>query len=262
MRQDYMFDQAAVSYDRDFTFSNIGKAQRQQVRDFFEKHFSSAGSLDVLEINCGTGEDALWLSSKGYHVTATDASAQMINICLSKRSTGNLHFRQCSFGELNSAFRERKFDLVFSNFGGLNCITAEELQKLSNDLSELLSANGKLFMVVMGDQCMMENLYFFAKGKKLWKRSSSVPLDVRVAGQSVRTYYYSPKILKKIFSGRFKLIDCKPVGLFVPPSYMEAFFLSHMPVFRFLKKMDRIFRYRSLSRFGDHYAVVLEKQSI
>ena len=38
----------------------------------------------VLEMNCGTGEDALWLVHRGVQVFATDVSPAMLQVAQSK----------------------------------------------------------------------------------------------------------------------------------------------------------------------------------
>ncbi len=260
MKQDCMFDQAALSYDKDFTFSTIGKAQRERVHRFFDRHFSTHDRLNILEINCGTGEDARWLGLKGHYVTATDASSEMITICRSKRKSGRSYFNQCSFQDLHRMFKGRKFDLIFSNFGGLNCISPIHLAELSSDLNELLTDQGKLFLVVMSDQCMMENLYFLAKRKRRWTRDPVHPVDVAVGNQVVRTYYYSPSLLKKSLYSKFRVIDSHPVGLFIPPSYLEHFMRSHPWLFRILNNLEKVFSHKVFSRYGDHYAMIFEKR--
>jgi len=50
------FDIAAMHYDENFTFSNIGKAQRQRVFDYLKPFLNSSKTLSILELNCGTGE--------------------------------------------------------------------------------------------------------------------------------------------------------------------------------------------------------------
>ena len=58
------FDREAASYDVDFTYTAVGKLQRKRVYHFLAKSLSEK-PLQVLEINCGTGEDATWLASRG-----------------------------------------------------------------------------------------------------------------------------------------------------------------------------------------------------
>jgi ubiquinone/menaquinone biosynthesis C-methylase UbiE len=66
------FDSIADQYDDIFTHSLIGRAQRDVVWDALKKTFRPGER--VLEINCGTGEDALFLSKMGVSVHACDAS--------------------------------------------------------------------------------------------------------------------------------------------------------------------------------------------
>ena len=75
-----IFDSSATTYDSDFTFSEIGKLQRNRVHVFLAKNILNQNKLSVLEINCGTGEDALWLAERGCDVIATDASSKMIEV--------------------------------------------------------------------------------------------------------------------------------------------------------------------------------------
>ena len=63
------FDVLADTYDEVFTRSLIGQAQRAQVWRVLEQAFSRGQR--VLEINCGTGEDALFLVRQGIAVVAS-----------------------------------------------------------------------------------------------------------------------------------------------------------------------------------------------
>ncbi len=36
--------------------------------------------LDILELNCGTGEDAVLFSEKGFNIVATDVSEEMLKV--------------------------------------------------------------------------------------------------------------------------------------------------------------------------------------
>src|ERR1700750_2212382 len=70
------FDRIAEDYDRRFTDSLIGRAQRDAVWKVLRKTFRRNDK--VLELNCGTGEDAIYLAGNGISVVALDASQQMI----------------------------------------------------------------------------------------------------------------------------------------------------------------------------------------
>ncbi len=80
-----VFDQMAPKYDEVFTNSMIGRAQRDVVWSVLTQIFRSGDH--ILELNCGTGEDALFLARNGISVTACDASEQMIQIASNRLRT-------------------------------------------------------------------------------------------------------------------------------------------------------------------------------
>src|SRR5258705_4602524 len=74
----HVFDHMAREYDNVFTNSMIGRAQRDAVWSVLTQVFQHGDH--ILELNCGTGEDALFLAGNGVSITACDASEQMIHI--------------------------------------------------------------------------------------------------------------------------------------------------------------------------------------
>src|SRR6185436_228039 len=227
------FDFVAKSYDTDFTFSNIGKLQRKRVYHFLEKTLPQNTRLEILEINCGTGEDALWLAGKGHHVISTDASEKMIEKAEAKLRSlksevrnQHLKFEAAAFDDLIKNYSNKEFDLIFSNFGGLNCMGDTQLKKLSADLSSLLKPNGKFIAVIMGRKCLWEQFYFLCKlnVKKAFRRLSKEGVNAPLASRIQKTFYYSPAELKKITQKEFSITMTKPIGITIPPSYLEPFF--------------------------------------
>lgn len=124
------FDAEAIHYDANFTHTNIGKAQRNMVYYHIKKYLDK--SLKILEINCGTGEDAIWLAKQNHQVTATDISENMINQAKSKGDYENLTFLKSDCLEVHQNFNQKEFNFLFSNFGGLNCLNADEIQSSKN----------------------------------------------------------------------------------------------------------------------------------
>jgi SAM-dependent methyltransferase len=76
------FDAAAATYDADFSERRLGRWLRQAVQAHLGALFAPGDR--VLELGCGTGEDALWLARRGVRVTATDASPAMLDITRGK----------------------------------------------------------------------------------------------------------------------------------------------------------------------------------
>jgi len=84
------FDDLAKDYDVGFTESAIGKMQRNRVWHFLGHRILSSEKSKILEVNCGTGVDAIWLADKGHEVLATDISPEMIERASSKFQPKNL----------------------------------------------------------------------------------------------------------------------------------------------------------------------------
>lgn len=257
------FDFIAKTYDTDFTNSAIGKLQRNKVWNFFTNETKNTKSKKVLEINCGTGNDALWLADKGFDVIATDISSEMIAIANSKNKIENhpnLHFEICGFNNLIHQYQQYQFDMVFSNFAGLNCLSKQELINLDKDLAILLKPKGQLIVVLLGKYCVVESLYFLFKfdWKKITRRKRKANAYLSENNYQ-ETWCYSYQELETIFSS-FKLIKKKPIGLFIPPSYFEKT-MKRWPVLLYLlQNLDSLFGgISNFSNFGDHYILHLEK---
>lgn len=270
------FDHIADQYDMDFTHSRIGQLQRKAVWDYldcFVEQYSNAlqenqgKSLKILELNCGTGEDALRFAQKEHQVLATDLSSKMVNVTNTKiiqnHLTDFVETLKIGIEDISPENVGQDYDLVFSNFGGLNCIQSDDLLNLSLELSKILKPKGHFIAVVMPNYCMMESLYFLAKfqGKKILRRSNPKGLPVNVEGQSVHTWYYSPQQFYKHFTEHFKNIAQKPIGLFVPPSYMEPYFRTKPKQLNALNTLDQsLNRFSTTARIADHFLIDLERK--
>lgn len=260
------FDIMAETYDADFTHTAIGQLQRKQVWQLLGPVLNSyAKPLKILEINCGTGEDAVELARTGHEVTATDSSAMMVEKARQKASVpgeSRIVFKVCRFDQLSQQLANQKFDLVISNFGGLNCIDKSELENLGSQLSALLNEHGKLFFVIMGSNCLWEIFYYMFKGRPATAfRRQRKFVRFRSGDAEIPVFYHSPARLKKIFHSHYHYCYSRPVGLFIPPSYLEKQFQARQNWLRSLTRMEMKFRgYPALSNLADHYCIVFEKK--
>ena len=79
----------------------------------------------ILELNAGTGTDAVQLAQRGYLVHATDIAPGMLNRLQEKveklRLQDRVTMEERSFLALEQV-QGGPFDAVFSDLGGLNCI--------------------------------------------------------------------------------------------------------------------------------------------
>ena len=262
---DNSFDPVADLYDETFSNTRIGKAQRDIVWKYLRK--KNLINKNILELNCGTGVDAIYLAQKN-RVTATDASEVMLGITEAKIYQDDLQSNcKTILWNLNDQFtgdKEEKYDLIFSNFGGLNCISPEALKNLSSELYSLLKPGGEMIFVVMGRKCLWESFYFLLKGKfrSIFRRRKKEALIALIGENSfIKTWYYSPKQLKRILETNFNFTLQKPVGFFIPPSYLESYFKQKKGFLRFLVRMERsISSVSILSNYADHYLMQLVKK--
>lgn len=257
------FDGEAASYDSSFTHSSIGRLQRTQVWNYLDQVLPELTGNEILELNCGTGEDAIYLGKKGYRVLATDISTRMLEVAKSKASIekggDNVSFHQLDLTRVDG-LNEKKFDLVFSNFGGLNCIDPKAVTKLVDDVSEVLKSNGRLIAVIMSKFCLWEFCYFtlkldVAKATRRIKKNSTTQLG----GDPFPVWYYTPEMIKRMTRSRFKVKQYRPIGFAIPPSYMNSAFEKRGSLLSKLEKVEHKMNHvQWLSNFSDHFLIDLQ----
>ena len=239
---DASFDKAAASYDDSFTHSAIGKMQRDIVWNYVDSITPGKIDLQILELNCGTGEDAIHFAKKGFNILATDISDEMLEITRRKVNYEKLNdkiiIKQLDLLKIDESGFEQKFDLIFSNFGGMNCISPADMNRLPAALSNLLKPDGRLIMILMPKYCLWEIKYFLLKlnFKNAFRRYSNNGTLVNLNGSELKTFYYNPGRIKKIFQKYFSAATVKPVGFFIPPSYLNNFFSTKSRTLNFLFK--------------------------
>lgn len=255
------FDAAATSYDETFTHSSIGKKQRARVYHWFEK-LKLDSSTKIFEINCGTGEDAAYFHQNGFTVWATDGSPKMVEAAKTK-AKGDYPVYQLDFKEVAKNVNLANSNLLFSNFGGLNCLNPNNLNAFIQDLSIVQQKGDRCVIVLMSKYCLMEGLYhlFSLRWSKLWRRNTKTGVEVNVNGEMINTFYYLPSELRKMFGKEYEVLLQKPVALFLPPSYLEPFFLKHPNLLNLLNVLEGIFGSLSFfAKYSDHYLIAVRKR--
>ena len=169
-----VFDQMAREYDNVFTRSMVGRAQRDVVWNVLTQAFQHGDH--VLELNCGTGEDAFFLARHAIAVTACDASSQMIQVASRRLRTeapdAPVQFKLLATERLRELRPTATFDGAFSNFSGLNCVS--DLKQAANDLASLLSTKAALVICLSTRFCLWEMIWFLLHGnvRKAFRRCS------------------------------------------------------------------------------------------
>ncbi|MEM1322317.1 MAG: class I SAM-dependent methyltransferase [Bacteroidota bacterium] len=261
------FDHIADGYDSDFTRSAVGRLQRQRVHRYLSELLDKHAVLSVLELNCGTGEDALWLAKRQCRVLATDVSEGMVRATQKKaRAEGYselIDARALPAENLSSLPNDGSFDLIFSNFGGLNCLAPEQLPILAQQAQRLLRPGGHFVGVIMSSFCWWESLYFLAKGqwRQAWRRRQRQAIQAPLAeGVSIATWYYSPRRFCSFFRPPLQVKHYHTVGFFLPPSYLDPAFKKIPLVLKGLNRMEEWSPNISLfAAASDHFLVHLTK---
>ena len=238
-----VFDRMAAEYDATWTTTPVGRAQRDQVWRIFDALFHSGER--VLDVGCGTGEDARHLMSRGVAVEGLDASPAMV---AAARSHG-VAAEVCRAEDLASV--AGPFDGALSNFGALNCVA--DLPAVARELARVLRPGGRVAICLMGRSCAWEMAYYAVRlqfGKALRRRR---PTEYR----GMKVYYPTTAAVRAAFAEGFILQAWQGVGLMVPPSYVK---LPGMVV-RALAACDRVLAGLPLLRaLADHRLFVLVKQ--
>ncbi len=217
----------------------------------------------ILELNSGTGIDAEFFAEKGFTVHCTDLSDGMIGQMKKKFSATNfsdrLIIQQCSFTELDK-IGNKKFDFIFSNFGGLNCIP--DLRESTKFFPSLLNKNGRVCLVILPPVCPWEMIQVFrGKIKFAFRRFSNQGTLANVEGVKFKTFYFSSKNVTNTLGPGFKILRLESLGLFTPSPQMEKIPKKFPGLTKLLNKTDeKISHLFPLNRIGDHIIITAEYQ--
>ncbi|MFO7538602.1 MAG: class I SAM-dependent methyltransferase [Chloroflexota bacterium] len=268
------FDAFAADYDAAFTHSPLGQLLRRRVWRVLADYFQAGQT--VLELACGTGEDAVWLAQRGVSVTATDGSAEMVKATAVKAQQNNLsdHITplQLSLQAIaeeriaycvlrNStqyAIRNTQYDGAFSNFGGLN--TLSEWRPLAAALARLVRPGGHLVLVPMGPVCPWEIGWYGLHGQ--WKtavRRWRQPATARIGHSLIPVWYPSARRLRQDFAPWFECVHVESLGLWLPPSTLAPWVERRPRLFAALNRLEDKTA-RLSPGWGDHYIMVLGRR--
>lgn len=256
------FDALAEGYDGAFTDTSVGRAQREIVQ--LEMNQSFRKGQRILEINCGTGVDAIHLALRGLRVVACDESPEMIRVArLRAKETGTekqIEFKVMKIESVSSLAQGEPFDGLLSNFGGLNCV--QDLAATAHDLALVLKPGAKALLNVFSRFCAWESFWYLLHGnsRKAFRRFRPEITAGLAKGVPVKIYYHSVRRFKQALSPYFQIKKRIGVGIAVPPSYLNSLANRFVPFLNFAKGLDRAVcglpMFRSVA---DHTLMVFER---
>ena len=264
-RRSQPFDAAARSYDADFSSTPLGRLQRERVWALLDRVLPPAGR--ILDLGCGTGEDARWLAQRGAErVVGCDASEAMLSEARRKLDTDGLGdrvgLRRFDLSRIAAEPMppEAPFDAAISNFGAVNCV--EDRRTLATTVARWLSPGAPFVVVVMGRVCLWEIVVHLARLQpgtafRRLRQGREVALP---GGGRVRVWYPTTGDLRREFEPHFELRRTIGVGGFLPPPYLDPLVRNRPRLLARLGRLEaRLGGRRPWSGLADHVALVFAR---
>ncbi len=257
------FDQVAARYDAESTYVDLSRWIRARVWERLALRFRPGDH--VLEIGCGTGEDAIWLARRGIQVTASDASPAMLAETQRKAEEAGLTpLIKTRLLDLADAaawdLPDGAYQGTYSNYGPLNCIG--DWSGLGATLARVVQPGGWLGFGVMGPVCLWEIAWHGLHGH--WRTASrrwSGRTIAHVGGIAFPVYYPTPGRLQRDLGSLFRRQVLLGLGVFLPPSDLYVGVGKHRRLTRLLTGLER----RTAARWpfpflADHYWIELQRR--
>jgi ubiquinone/menaquinone biosynthesis C-methylase UbiE len=257
------FNGQSVYFDDLYSTNVIIQYKRKRVRDHLLKFLKPGSS--ILELNAGTGDDAVFLAQQGHLVHATDISEGMQKKLAEKVATyglaGSVSHENCSFTALQTLKNRGPYDCIFSNFAGLNC--TGKLDQVLAGFETLLNPGAIVVLVILPRFCLWESLVIF-KGKfrtATRRFFSAQGRKANINGACFRCWYYSPGYLKSRMKEKYTLLEIEGLCTIVPPSYLENFPEKFPKIYSLLCNMEnRLRRKWPWKYIGDYYISSFKKK--
>ncbi len=257
------FSKQAPVFDKLYQTNTIISYKRKRVREHMES-FLQPGS-HILELNAGTGEDAIYFAGKGHHIHATDIAEAMLTLLDQKVKEQQLEkmitHEQCSFTNLDKLWLQGPYDHIFSNFAGLNC--TGRLGKVLSSFEWLLKPGGFATLVLLPRFCLWEFLLIFGgKFKTAFRRfTGRKGAKAKIEGEVFRCWYYNPSFVRRYLKDSFQVKALEGLCTIVPPSYIENFAEKHPRQYRYLEKKENKWKSKwPWKVMGDYYIITLQKK--
>lgn len=252
------FSLTAEKYDRFGEDHPNLTRMRQKVYDHVLR-WSPPGAR-ILELNAGSGTDAVALARRGFRVHATDIAPGMLKRLREKidgdGSGDRVTVQECSFLALDHV-RGGPFDAVFSNLGGLNC--TPDLRPVTQSLPGLLRPGGVVIWVLMPPICLWELAMAFTGNLRFaFRRLARGGTRAHLEGRYFRVHYFTPRQVIASFGPQFQPLAVEGISVLAPPAEIKELPKRHPRLYSTLCRLDdRLARRAPFSGWGDFFVVAL-----
>jgi ubiquinone/menaquinone biosynthesis C-methylase UbiE len=217
----------------------------------------------LLELNSGSGVDAVHLAQQGYRVHATDIAPGMLARLREKVERLGLQPRiavqECSFTRLDQV-HNAPFDAVFSDMGGLNCIP--DLSPVIRELPRVLRPGGLVTWVLMPPVCLWELAELLRGHPRLaFRRLARAGTRSHLEGLHFDIYYFSPARVLDWFGADYQLLSLEGLSVITPTAESKNLAKRFPRVYASLAWLDdRLAPRAPWSGWGDFYILTLRYQ--
>ena len=217
----------------------------------------------ILELNAGTGTDAVELARRGYSVHAIDIAGGMLERLREKVERFDLHdrvtFQQLSFMELDRVIGP-PFDVVFSDLGGLNCIP--DLTPVIQQLPKVLKVGGVVTWVLMPHVCLWEMMEVFRGNFKMaFRRFSRHGVRAHLEGLYFDVHYFSTSQVMRWLGKEYRLLALEGLSVITPTAESKNFAKQFPSLYRALCRFDDMLSPRyPWYGWGDFYMLTMRYQ--
>jgi len=206
---------------------------------------------NVLDLGCGTGDDALHFAHRGVNVTAVDISPEMISQ-LRKKAFAPV---KAVTADMQAYRPERPVHGIISNFGALNCVP--DLHWLTR--LPVLPC-GHLVLTLMGRFYPLEFAVSLLKGeprvafRRFHRRTEAVVEAVRFT-----VYYHTLRSLRDALGPDYELVAVKGLRSVTPAPHLVH--LRRLYAVRVLQPLDRMLcSRRATATWADHFVSVWRRR--
>ena len=245
------FDEEAGEYDRVFGRNAVGLLFRHVVQERLRALFPPGAR--VIDLGCGTGEDAAFLASRGVSVHGLDVSEVMLEEARAKAAARGVARADLlvfarrpaeDVAELGTGF-----DGAYSNFGALNCC---DLPRVGEGLAHAVRPGGRVLLSFLGAWPLPALLERALTGKGDFRGRN----DPRLGGTQVPARYPSPAEARRLLGSGFGWSGLFGLGVLMPGPAHAEWACRNPQTFGVLAALEGIVRaFPGLRALGDHYVL-------
>lgn len=224
----------------------------------------------ILELNAGSGVDAIHLAKQGFHVHATDIASGMLARLQAKIIKSGLEqqisTQECSFTDLEQV-QEGPFDAIFSDMGGLNCISVPEagqadLSPVIRKIPQVLKPGGLVTWVLMPPVCLWEMAEILRGHKQLaFRRFAPNGTRSHLEGYHFDVHYFSPQQVLAWFGQDYQVVSLEGLSVITPTAESKNFSRRFPRIYASLAWLDdRLSTRAPWWGWGDFYILSLRYQ--